>query len=465
MTPSSMLREAPPRPVPLPLRADRIPAVLRSGLLRFVIWIYSLSVTGDKWTKPLYIATDTQRKASSTDPKTWRTFDEALAAYEDRKCDGLGIVLGKYQDACDRLAGVDLDHCIDDAGSVADWAQAIIDKLNSYAERSPSGHGVRILLWADGLPPNGRKRGDIEMYISGRYLTLTGHHIDGTPDEPQERHQELADLHAEVFATAAKHSNGRDVATVDTQHAVVLADDELLALARAAKNKKKFSRLWGGDTSGHRSSSEADAALCCILAYWTGKDPVQMDRLFRRSGLWRPKWDEQRGAQTYGQITINGAIEKTSRVFSRYEPAADEALGRVVMRGGELPQIVDRAERALLTGSDIYQRGGMLTRSIKLDTAIGEDNHVRREAGSMMLVAVRETWLTEQLARLLKWFRYNEATSQLVPADPSPLYAKTLLSRGEWSFPVLRGVVTAPTLARDGRVLSDSLQCSLQYLP
>ncbi|MDO8795202.1 MAG: hypothetical protein Q7J25_11340 [Vicinamibacterales bacterium] len=458
MTPSSALHEVPPRPVPLPLRADQIPAVLRSGR-RFVVWNYGLNDKGDKWTKPLYIATDPQCMASSTDPKTWRTFDEALATCEDGKSDGLGIVLGRNQDACDRLAGVDLDHCLsDDSGEIADWAQAIIDRLNSYTEHSPSGHGVRIFVWADGLPPNGRKRGDIEMYVSGRYLTLTGHHIEGTPAEPQERHQALAAFHAEVFAPITKNSNSRDVAAVgpaDTQQASALSDDELLVLARAARNKKKFSRLWGGDRSGYPSPSEADSALCCILAYWSAKDPAQMDRLFRCSDLWRPKWDESRGARTYGQNTIHEAIEKTSRVFSKYEPAADEALGRVVMRGGELPKIVDRAERTLLTGSTIYQRGGMLTRPIKLDTAIGEDNHVRREAGSTMLVSVREAWLLEQLARRLKWFRYNEATDQLAPADPYPIYARTLLSRGEWRFPVLRGVVTAPTLARDGRIISE----------
>ena len=57
------------------------------------------------------------------------------------------------------------------------------------------------------------------------------------------------------------------------------------------------------------------------------------------------------------------------------------------MRGGQLTDIVDRAETALLA-TPIYQRGGLLTRAITLDTAIGNQHDVRREAGSTMLITV-----------------------------------------------------------------------------
>jgi hypothetical protein len=135
----------------------------------------------------------------------------------------------------------------------------------------------------------------------------------------------------------------------------------------------------------------------------------------------------------------------------------NEWLGRtettdVVMRGGRLSEIVDRAETALVDSTQIYQRGGELTRAIRLDTPIGDDHDIRREAGSTMLVAVREAWLVEQMGRTLRWFKVSK-NGETSPADPSPIYARTLLSRGEWRFPVLRGVVTAPTLARDGRII------------
>lgn len=62
-------------------------------------------------------------------------------------------------------------------------------------------------------------------------------------------------------------------------------------------------------------------ALCSLLAFWTGGDPQQMDRLFRDSDLMRPKWDEQHYADgsTYGEKTIERAIAGTSEF---YEPDA-----------------------------------------------------------------------------------------------------------------------------------------------
>jgi hypothetical protein len=89
---------------------------------------------------------------------------------------------------------------------------------------------------------------------------------------------------------------------------------------------------------------------------------------------------------------------------------------------------------------------------VRLDHAVGEDTDVRRAEGSLMLVAVKEPWLTEQMGRVTRWYRATrDGTSA---ADPQAIYARTLLGRGEWRFPVLRGVVTAPTLDSDGRILA-----------
>ncbi len=91
-------------------------------------------------------------------------------------------------------------------------------------------------------------------------------------------------------------------------------DDELLALAANAKNGDAFMRLWGGDTSEYGGDdSKADFHLCCHLAFWTNKDPERMDRLFRLSGLMRPKWERGRG--DYAQRTIQAAIEQTSEGY------------------------------------------------------------------------------------------------------------------------------------------------------
>lgn len=82
----------------------------------------------------------------------------------------------------------------------------------------------------------------------------------------------------------------------------------------AATNGAKFERLWNGNTAGYESHSEADMALCCLLAFWTGGDATQMDRLFRQSGMYRGKWDEVHYADgsTYGEKTVERAIQTTT---------------------------------------------------------------------------------------------------------------------------------------------------------
>src|SRR5206468_7814503 len=99
----------------------------------------------------------------------------AVAAYEDGKADGVGIVLG------DGLVGVDLDHCRDpETGAIAPWAQTVIATLDSYTEVSPSGTGLHVLLHGESAI-SGRRKGPIEMYADGRYFTVTGQHLAGTP--------------------------------------------------------------------------------------------------------------------------------------------------------------------------------------------------------------------------------------------------------------------------------------------
>src|SRR5262245_2703110 len=84
---------------------------------------------------------------------------------------------------------------------------------------------------------------------------------------------------------------------------LLLDDGALIERARRARNGARFVALWAGDVSAYGSQSEADLALCNLLAFWTGGDAARVDRLFRVSGLYRSKWDATRGEQTYGQRT------------------------------------------------------------------------------------------------------------------------------------------------------------------
>jgi hypothetical protein len=101
---------------------------------------------------------------------------------------------------------------------------------------------------------------------------------------------------------------------------LTLGDQEIIDKAKAAKNGGKFSSLFygGWQAEGYPSQSEADAALCSILTFWT-QDEGQVDRIFRQSALMREKWDERHHAdgRTYGQATIERAL---STVAETYRP-------------------------------------------------------------------------------------------------------------------------------------------------
>jgi putative DNA primase/helicase len=116
---------------------------------------------------------DTLRKASTNDLTTWRTFPEALEAYERSKphYDGLGFVFC----SADPFAGIDLDGCRDpECGAIERWVRKIIaDAAEGYVEVSPSGTGVHIIVEGS-VRGGGMRRGPVEMYSRDRFFTITG---------------------------------------------------------------------------------------------------------------------------------------------------------------------------------------------------------------------------------------------------------------------------------------------------
>jgi putative DNA primase/helicase len=145
-------------------------------------WVcWRLETRGGERTKVPYTP-GTERRASSTDLMTWRTFEEALEAYErsEPPYDGIGYVFC----GADQFVGIDLDKCRDpESGEVAPWAQDIINRVQEgYVEASPSGTGVHIIV--EGTLRGGRTRkkvrvkgeivGQVEMYGHAKFFTVTG---------------------------------------------------------------------------------------------------------------------------------------------------------------------------------------------------------------------------------------------------------------------------------------------------
>lgn len=289
-----------------------VPAALR-GLPQWVCWMY-LTRAGKPTKCPMNAHTG--RRADSTDPSTWASFDEALAAWQaNEHYAGIGFVFSPN----DPFTGIDLDGCIDDNGDLVASAREIIDSLNSYSEISPGGRGVKVFIVGKKPEGCGCKSKKIagfketEVYDRDRFFTVTAAHVPTTPLSVKVRQDELDALCARLWPKKrSPHANGTVGSTGFDGD-----DQALIEKACSAKNGNRFKALWAGDTSANgNDDSAADLALCNLLAFWTGRDVARIDRLFRQSGLFRDKWDERRGDTTYGRMTIDLAIRSCTEVYS-----------------------------------------------------------------------------------------------------------------------------------------------------
>ena len=132
--------------------------------------------------------------------------------------------------------------------------------------------------------------------------------------------EELGTFHTMHFSEPM----GKHPASANGHHSE-LADEEVVRLARGARNAAKFEALWQGDISGYASHSEADQALVSLLAFYT-QDENQLDSLYRQSALCRQKWLKRSG---YRRGTIEKAL---SNLADTYTPSDDGA--RMVLGNG-----------------------------------------------------------------------------------------------------------------------------------
>ena len=304
------------QPVALTHDSAAVPADLKA-IPQWVGWKYSrrLDRNGEyKWAK-VPVDPTTGDNASVTDPATWASYDAALEAAQRLKLSGVGFVLTPEAG----IIGGDLDHCVNaETGELEPAARAILESLNTYSESSPSRTGARFLIRGEAPEwiERGKRRGEIELYRAARFVTITGGRFPFGPPAIETRPRELAAF-CDRWLTKPEPARG----TVSGTSRDGLDDDELMRRIRASKQGPKFARLFDhgeiGDHSGDFSA--ATMALCCVLAGWSG-DAAQIDRLFRRSGLMRPKWDDKRGNSTWGARQIAAALDYISW---RYEPSRD----------------------------------------------------------------------------------------------------------------------------------------------
>jgi len=252
--------------------------------------------------------------ARCSDPRTWGTYDQALALVDSGKARVPGFA---FTEACG-LAGVDFDNCRDpETGTIEPWVMAQIRAFDTYAEISASGRGVKVI--GRGRAPHngkngtkGRHPGQVEVYDRTRFFALTGNVLPGY-DTIRDCQQQLEDLHLLEWPREEPHR-----ADAAPAASLSLADDDIYQKARGAKNGAAFMSLYGGDTNAYGGDhSAADLALVSMLAFYT-QDPDQLDRLFRSSGLMRKKWDRA----DYRTGTIDKVL---STIRETYNPGRTQA--------------------------------------------------------------------------------------------------------------------------------------------
>lgn len=290
--------------------------------------------------------------ASVSDSITWGTFEEAVAAVDTYKLDGIGYVFSSG----DPFVGIDLDDAIDPVAEAKGrelglphsglklWAKRALDMVGhlAYVERSTSGTGIHAILVAKAhgrgakrsVEENGQLVGKIEVYDEGRYFVMTGDACYAGHLLPN---QKAVNEIWSAFGFAYSGDDDQGAGWGEGEYSgeiwsTLMTDDDVLRTARNAANGDEFWGLFGkGTLKAHDGDhSMADAALIAMLAFYTGPNPDQIDRLFRRSKLHRDKWDEMRGSSTYGQRTVGYVLrqrgsDRASYYRSRAERKQEEA--------------------------------------------------------------------------------------------------------------------------------------------
>jgi putative DNA primase/helicase len=177
--------------------SDAIPKDLRARP-QWVAWRL-----GERDGKPTKIPLDpkTGGPGKSNDPKTWGTFEQAVAALKHNGTAGIGFVFSPDDPFC----GIDLDKCRDpETGQLNFCAQSLITFLNTYHEVSPSGTGIHAIGACNWPVKAGNSKAlpcgmKIEIFDRLRYFTVTGHHLPGTPPAVEDCQAALEALHRQLF--------------------------------------------------------------------------------------------------------------------------------------------------------------------------------------------------------------------------------------------------------------------------
>lgn len=294
---------------------DGVPAVLRNSH-GWVGWRYVPRPGRGKPAK-LPINPLTGGPAGPTNPRTWGRFDDAVAACRTLGLSGIGFVFHP----AGPFAGLDLDRVRDpDTGELHPGARAVLREVDTYAEVSPSGTGVKAFGFARIDPAGPHKLGGIEVYDRDRFFAVTGRRLPDFPAAVEPRQEQFRRLQARLRKPTRPPGPG--VTRPNTGGGFAGPDHELLGRAFAARNGAAVRRRWDGDRGGCPSASEALLGLARLLAFWTGPDEARLLALVGGSPLGsaaeaeRGKWESRRPGGTWGLVLVRKAIDTCPEFYA-----------------------------------------------------------------------------------------------------------------------------------------------------
>jgi len=247
--------------------------------------------------------------ASSTDSGTWSNYEDAI-----KSSPNVGIIFTPDK----LLLGIDIDHCLED-GVISHVEKEKIEKLvikaNTYTEISPSNTGLHLFLsLTEPLEILKNKSAPFEVYISGRYFTVTNNpYIEARPVRTVTPDEAFKLLSIIGYPWNKKEDFQQNIVTLNT---LSLSDEEIITKIFSSKNGAKIKSLYNGDISTYGDDdSSADLALCSYLAFWTQKDHSQIERVWLNSPL--GKREKTQSRKDYRDRTIETAINGCSEVYSK----------------------------------------------------------------------------------------------------------------------------------------------------
>jgi Uncharacterized conserved protein len=390
------------------------------ALPNWVVWRYK-TVKGKLTKVPFQV--DGQN-ASSTEPKTWTTFEKAIAAAP--KFDGIGLVLTNSN-----VSAFDLDDCRDpESGDLEPWASDLVKQCGSYTEITPSGAGLRIIGFGDGpkvhrkMPvPNANGMACEAYRKAERYITISGNTLNDAP-------LKNIDVQIDKVINELDGKKKKNEQPPPPNDKVELPPNilNMLYVPGAGSYPSRSELLFAFLTAALRARVSPAVILAGCL-----------DSRYASGGI-------------YQHVEENGGADYITRQIKKAADAAQvNTLPKIVVVQGKIARAVDETQDALLKAKQpVLVRAGSLVQPLwsRYRTANGG------ETQATTLKALNVSSLQYMINRHAAIYtRFNSEGKELV-IDPPTEVLNMLLRLGHWPFPRCSGVISTPTLKPDGSLLT-----------